>query len=104
MVGLGWWLDGAAAPSLSEYQQITFRTGSIGDARFTPMAASSTALPGTEANTSCIWLAPMTMARANSDLEECRSVSISKNGELAIRLNTVNLGGMRGRGRWPAFP
>ena len=30
-----------------------------------PMGASSTALPGTEAITSCIWPAPTTMARAN---------------------------------------
>src|SRR5260370_25226482 len=32
-----------------------------------PTGASCTALPGTEATTNCIWLAPMTMARATSD-------------------------------------
>src|ERR1700676_523846 len=37
MLGLGWWLGKAGAkPPLAEYQQITFRTGSIGNARFTP--------------------------------------------------------------------
>src|ERR1700735_548680 len=37
MLALGWWLgrSGMRAP-LAEYKQITFRTGSIGKARFTP--------------------------------------------------------------------
>ena len=37
MLGLGWWLGkaGTHAP-MPEYQQITFRTGSMGNARFTP--------------------------------------------------------------------
>jgi len=35
--GLGWWTGkGSASGSPVEYQQITFRTGSIGNARFTP--------------------------------------------------------------------
>ncbi len=38
MLGLGWWLGsrGSGPAALAEYQQITFRTGSIGNARFTP--------------------------------------------------------------------
>src|ERR1700719_3704732 len=37
MLGLGWWLGRGGGPaSLAEYHQITFRTGSIGNARFTP--------------------------------------------------------------------
>jgi serine/threonine protein kinase len=36
MLGLGWWLGhGNGSASLAEYKQITFRTGSIGHARFT---------------------------------------------------------------------
>ena len=37
MLGLGWWLGrGKGAAPLADYKQITFRTGSIGNARFTP--------------------------------------------------------------------
>ena len=37
MLGLGWWLGrGSGATPLAEYKQITFRTGSIGNARFAP--------------------------------------------------------------------
>ena len=35
--GLGWWLGrGSGAAPLPEYQQVTFRTGFLGNARFTP--------------------------------------------------------------------
>ena len=37
MAGLGWWLGrGGGTVSPAEYQQITFRTGFMGNARFTP--------------------------------------------------------------------
>src|SRR5580693_1185004 len=38
MLGLGWWLGsrGHGPAGMAEYQQITFRTGAIGNARFTP--------------------------------------------------------------------
>jgi len=37
MVGLGWWWGrGSGRAPLAEYQPITFRTGSVGNARFTP--------------------------------------------------------------------
>lgn len=36
-LALGWWVGrGSVKTSLAEYQQITFRTGSMGNARFTP--------------------------------------------------------------------
>src|SRR5208283_5258182 len=37
MLALGWWLGrGSGASPQAEYKQITFRTGSMGNARFTP--------------------------------------------------------------------
>ena len=37
MIGVGWWSGrGSGRAPLAEYQPITFRTGSIGNARFTP--------------------------------------------------------------------
>src|SRR6185436_19644681 len=36
-LAIGWWLVGVnARVSIAEYKQITFRTGSMGNARFTP--------------------------------------------------------------------
>jgi Tol biopolymer transport system component len=105
MLGLGWWLrrGGGSAPQ-AEYKQITFRTGSIGNARFTPdgsivysaswdggedqLYQSRTDDPG---------------ARALG-LKSAELLSISKSGELAIRLNTVFLGGYARGGTLARLP
>ena len=92
MIGLGWWLGrgrGAAPPP--EYQQITFRTGSIGNARFTPDGSIVY---------DASWeggLHQLYLARTDDNgsrelgLKDAALLSISKSGELAIRLNTVYL-------------
>jgi eukaryotic-like serine/threonine-protein kinase len=94
MLGLGWWLGrkGSAAPP-AEYQQITFRTGSIGNARFTPDGSIvySASWEGGENQ--------LYMARTNDTgsrevgLKNAELLAISKSGELAIRLNTVFFSG-----------
>ncbi len=94
LIGLGWWLGrgrGAAPPA--EYQQITFRTGSIGNARFTPDGSIVY---------DASWeggLHQLYLARTDDNgsrelgLKDAALLSISKSGELAIRLNTVYYGG-----------
>ena len=87
--GLGWWIgkNSARAP-LADYQQITFRTGSIGNARFTPdgSVVYSASWEGGEDQ--------LYMSRTDDPgarelgLKDAELLSISKNGELAIRLNT----------------
>ena len=90
MVGLGWWLGrgtGVAAPP--EYQQITFRTGSIGNARFTPdgTIVYSAAWEGGEQQ---LYLARTDDAVSRElGIKDAELLSISNNGELAIRLNTL---------------
>ena len=89
MIGLGWWLGhGKAAAAPPEYQQITFRTGSIGEARFTPdgsIVYSATWDGGDQ---------QLYMARTDENgarelgLKNVELLSISRTGELAIRLNT----------------
>jgi eukaryotic-like serine/threonine-protein kinase len=105
MVGLGWWLGrGSGALSPPEYQQITFRTGSIGDARFTPDGSIvySASWDGGEYQ--------LYLARTDDNgsrelgLKDADLLSISKNGELAIRLNTVNLGGYARAGTLARVP
>jgi Tol biopolymer transport system component len=94
MLGVGWWLGrGRGQASLAEYQQITFRTGSIGNARFTPDGSIvySASWDGGENQ--------LYMSRTDDPgsrelgIKDAELLSISKGGELAIRLNTENLGG-----------
>ena len=105
MVGLGWWLgrgSGAAAPA--EYKQITFRTGSIGNARF---AADGSIVY------SASWDAggdQLYIARSDDPgsrelgLKDAELLSISKTGELAIRINTVFMGGYARQGTLARVP
>jgi hypothetical protein len=90
MLGLGWRLGrGSGAVPPAEYQQITFRMGSLGNARFTPdggivYSASWEGAPYE------LYLARTDDAGARDlGLKDAELLSISKNGELAIRLNTV---------------
>ncbi|MGA9353556.1 MAG: protein kinase [Terriglobales bacterium] len=92
--GLAWWLGRRSVkPPLAEYQQITFRTGSMGNARFTPDGGIvySASWDGGESQ--------LYSARTEENgarelgLKDSELLAISKNGELAIRLNTVEMSG-----------
>jgi Tol biopolymer transport system component len=85
----GWLLGKSANPaSQAEYQQVTFRTGFMGNARFTPDGSIvySASWDGGENQ---LYLSrtddPGTRELGIKDAEV---LSISKNGEMAIRLNT----------------
>jgi Tol biopolymer transport system component len=105
MAGAGWWLGrGSMHPSLAEYQQITFRTGSMGNARFTPDGSIvySASWDGGESQ--------LYMARIDEKgsrelgLKDAELLAISKSGELAIRLNTVNFSGYARAGTLARVP
>jgi WD40 repeat protein len=91
MLALGWWVGrGSAHAPLVEYKQITFRMGSIGNVRFTPDGSIVY---------SAVWEGgdpQLYMARANDPsarelgLKNAELLSISKSGELAVRLNTIS--------------
>jgi serine/threonine protein kinase len=105
MLGLGWWLGGASshAPDV-EYQQITFRTGSIGNARFTPDGGVvySAAWEGGENQ---LYLSRTDDPGARElGLKNAELLSISKGGELAVRLNTVYFGGYARAGTLARVP
>jgi serine/threonine protein kinase/Tol biopolymer transport system component len=94
LIGLGWWLGhGRGAPPSPEYQQITFRTGSIGNARFTP-DGSIVYDASWEGGVHQLYLA-RTDDNGSRELgmKDAALLSISKTGELAIRMNTVYHGG-----------
>jgi Tol biopolymer transport system component len=94
MFAFGWWLGrGSILAPMPEYKQITFRTGSIGNARFTP--DGSVVYSGSwEGGETQLYLSRTDDPGARElGLKDAELLSISKNGELAIRLNTVDLGG-----------
>jgi eukaryotic-like serine/threonine-protein kinase len=94
MFGLGWWLArNSGHTSLVEYQPITFRTGSIGKARFAPDGSIvySASWDGGE-NKLYIGHADDHGAR-EFGVTNAELLSISKSGELAVRLKSVHLGG-----------
>jgi eukaryotic-like serine/threonine-protein kinase len=105
MLGVGWWLGrgGAVAP-LAEYRQITFRTGSIGNARFTPDGAVvySASWDGGDDQ--------LYMSRTDDPgarelaIKDAELLSISKSGELAIRLNSEYRGGYARSGTMARVP
>src|ERR1700733_7165097 len=105
MIGLGWWLGhGSAKVGTPEYQQITFRTGSIATARFTPDGGIvySAAWGG---GPSQLYLARTDDPGARElGIKDAELLSISKGGELAIRLNTVGHGGYARSGTLARVP
>ncbi len=104
MIGLGWFGRGNGAVPPAEYQQITFRTGSIGDARFTP-DGSIVYSASWEGGQPQIYLARTDDNGSRElGLKDAELLSISKNGELAIRLNTVFHGGYARAGTLARVP
>jgi Tol biopolymer transport system component/tRNA A-37 threonylcarbamoyl transferase component Bud32 len=105
MLSLGWWLGrGSGTAPQAEYKQITFRTGTIGNARFTPDGSIvySAAWDGGESE--------LYLARTDDPgsrelgLKDAELLSISKNGELAVRLKTVILPGYARTGTLARVP
>jgi len=94
LVALGWWVGrGRSVASAPEYQQITFRTGSVGNARFTP-DGSIVYDASWEGGPHQLYLARTDDNGARElGMKDAALLSISKSGELAIRLNTIYRGG-----------
>ena len=105
MLSAGWWLGGGgrSAP-LAEYKQITFRTGSIGNARFSPdgSVVYSASWDGGQPQ--------LYIARTDDPgsrelgLKDAELLAISKSGELAVRLNTTVYGGYARAGTLARVP
>lgn len=105
LVGLGWWLGNRRPISApAQYQQITFRTGQITHARFAP---DGTVVYGAtwEGEKNQLYLARSDDSGSRAlNITDAELLSVSKNGELAIRLNTLNLGGYARRGTLARLP
>jgi Tol biopolymer transport system component len=105
MLGFGWWLGraGGRAP-LVDYQQITFRTGYIGNARFTP-DGSMVYSASWEGGQSQLYMSRTDDPGARElGLKDAELLSISKAGELAVRLKTMGHGGYARTGTLARVP
>lgn len=105
LTAIGWYIarTSAAAPP-PEYKQITFRTGSIGNARFTP-DGSVVYSAVYEGGQDQLYMATMNENGAREiGIKDAEILSISKNGELAIRLNTQILPGYARAGTLARVP
>jgi Tol biopolymer transport system component len=105
MLGLGFWVGrGAGVAPPAEYKQITFRTGAIGHARFTPdgSVVYNAAWDGGDDQ--------LYISRADDNgtrelgLKDAQLLSISKEGEPPIRLKTSFYGGFARTGTLARVP
>jgi len=105
LLAVGWLLGGGRGTSaIPEYQQITFRTGSIGNARFTPDGSIvySASWEGGENQ--------LYMSRTDDPgsrelgIKKADLLAISKGGEIAILLDIVGHGGYARSGTLARVP
>jgi Tol biopolymer transport system component len=89
MLAIGWWLGRAGkSTSLVEYRQITFRTGSIGNARFTPDGGIVYSASWEGGNSRLYFSRTDDPGARELGLQDAELLSVSKGGELAVRLKS----------------
>lgn len=105
LIGIGWWLGhGGKQAAPAEYQQITFRTGQIGDARFAP-DGTIVYDAAWENNKKQLYLARTDDNGSRSlGITDADLLALSSKGELAIRLNALDLGGYMRMGTLARLP
>jgi WD40 repeat protein len=102
---LGWWTGKSNVHvAQPEYQQITFRTGSIGNARFTPDGSIVYSATWDSGENQLYMSRTDDPGSRELGIKNAELLSISKNGEMAIRLNTVGYGGYARSGTLARVP
>ena len=103
--GLGWWTgkSSARAPQ-AEYQQITFRTGEIGNARFTPDGSIVYSASWEGGDDQLYMSRTDDPGSRELGIKDAELLAISKGGELAIRLNTQYYSGYSRSGTLARVP
>jgi Tol biopolymer transport system component len=93
MLGVGWWLGRASGPTpLAEYKQVTFRTGSISNARFTPDGGVVYSASWDGEDTQLYISRTDDPGARGLGMKGADLLAVSKSGELAVRLKTVARG------------
>jgi eukaryotic-like serine/threonine-protein kinase len=91
--GLLWWMRGSGGIDSPEYKQITFNTGSMGNARFARDGSIIYRAAWDGGDDQLYLVRTDDPGSRPIGLKNAEILSISKNGELAIRLNTAQLSG-----------
>jgi dipeptidyl aminopeptidase/acylaminoacyl peptidase len=104
MLGAGWWLGHGGPATMAEYQQITFRTGSIGNARFTPDGSIVYSATWEGSGNQLYISRTDDPGSRELGIKDAELLAISKAGELAIRLNTQSHGGYARTGTLARVP
>ena len=105
LVAGGWWLGrGGGAPSAPEYDQITFRTGTVSNARFAPDGSVVYGATWVGSPSQLYIARPGDTGSAEVGLKEAELLSISKSGELAVRLHSQYFGGYARAGTLARLP
>jgi WD40 repeat protein len=105
MAGLGWFLGRRSAyVPPAEYKQITFRTGTMGNARFTPDGSVVYSARWEDGDRQLYIAKTDDPGSRDLGMKDAVLLSVSKNGELAIRLRTVSLGGYAYTGTLARLP
>jgi len=103
--GVGWWTGKTGVhQAQAEYQQITFRTGSIGNARFTPDGSIVYSASWDGGDNQLYLSRTDDPGSRELGIKDAELLSISKGGELAIRLNTQYHGGYARTGTLARVP
>ncbi len=105
LLGAGWWLGrGSGQAPLAEYQPVTFRPGSIGNARFTP-DGSIVYSAAWDGGASQLYVGRTDDPGSRElGIKDAELLSISKSGELAVRLHSVSLSGWMQAGTLARIP
>jgi serine/threonine protein kinase len=90
IAAVAWWFGRSGNATLpAEYQQITFRTGSVGNARFAPDGTVIYSAKWDDGVDQLYSTRTGEIGSRELGLKNAELLSISKNGEMAVRLNTV---------------
>jgi hypothetical protein len=101
----GWLLGKSANPaSQAEYQQVTFRTGFMGNARFTPDGSIVYSASWDGGDNQLYLSRTDDPGTRELGIKDAEVLSISKKGEMAIRLNTQYYGGYTRSGTLARVP
>jgi eukaryotic-like serine/threonine-protein kinase len=105
LIAIGWWVGrGSGAPPAPEYSQITFRTGTVFDARFAPDGSVVYAARWVNAPQQLYISRPGDAGSSEIGLKDAELLSISKTGELAVRLRSSYFAGYARTGTLARLP
>jgi len=105
MLGLGWWMGhGRGTASPPDYKQVTFRMGAMGNARYTPDGGIVYSASWDDGENQLYLARTDDTVSRELGLKQAELLSISKSGELAVRLNTLFMYGYARKGTLARVP